>query len=107
MRTFEKTFIPTKYTDVMKKISKKQSDYHFTFLLDGNLFKNFKRGAKWNMTKEENFKIGIHSPQDIADVRGWDQKMISAPAGHITEVKIRLSEQISERSIQDIPIEDR
>ena len=107
MKSFATTFIPTNYVDVVKNISKKQSDYHFTFIIDGNQYKNLKRGMFWNVTLNKKFKIGIHSPQEIADVRGWDQKMISASAGHITEIKIKLSEQKSERLIEEVPILNR
>ena len=105
--TFKETFLPKNVKHRVENISKKQSEYHFTLIVDGNRYNNLKRGKDWNSVSHEKIKIGIHSPDEIADIRGWYNKIIRVATGHITTIKVKPSKQQSEELIQNVPIEHR
>ena len=107
MTTFNKTFLSATSNPMVERISKKQSEYHFTFIVDANRYNNFKKGRYWNVTSYEKIKIGIHSPQEVADIRGWYNKIVSVATGHITTIKVKPSQQQSEDSIKELPVSDR
>ena len=70
LETFHKTFLPSRYQHEVRHISRDISRHHFTFIIDGNRYKDLKRGEEWNMTSNAEFKIGIHSPNETGDIRG-------------------------------------
>ena len=43
----------------------------------------------------------------VTDIRGWDNKVINAPTGFITTIKVDLSKQKGDSSIQTIPVSKR
>lgn len=92
----------------MKNIAEQPSEQHMTFIIDGDLFKNLKRGSlDWNRSSYTEFRVGLHSPTDIADIRGWDSKIINVPTGFITTIKVDLSEQEGDSSIRTVPVSKR
>ena len=107
LSNFTRTFVPSNYEYEVANISNKQSEYHFTFMVDESRYNNLKRGKAWNVTAHEKIKIGIHSPQEVADVRGWYNKIIYVTTGFITTIKVKPSQQISEDSIRALPIKQR
>ena len=107
LKIFNETFIPANHDWTVQQISMRQSEYHFTFIVDTNRYKNFKSGKHWNDTTSENIKIGIHSPGEVADIRGWYNKIINVSPGYITTIKVKLSQQKSEGPVKDMPLKDR
>ena len=107
LTTFKKIFFPTSIEQKIVNISKKQSEYHFTLIIDGNRYNNFKSGKNWTINSHEKIKIGIHSPEEIADIRGWYNKIINVATGHITTINVKPSQQQSEPSIINMPIKHR
>jgi len=96
LQTFNKTFIPSRYQQEIHNIPRDISRRHYTFIIDGNRYKDLKSGKDWNITSNAKFKIGIHTPNEAADIRGWYNEIINAAAGYITTIRISLSQQNSE-----------
>ena len=104
---FTAAFVSGNSSSKVENISKKQSEYHFTLIVDRNRYNNLKRGRIWNETTNEKIKIGIHSPDEVADIRGWYNKIINLAPGHITTIKVKPGQQQSEYAIKDLPIKER
>ena len=102
LQIFNKTFIPSRHQQKTQNIPKPISRHHFTFIIDGNRYKDLKRGKNWNMTSKAKFKIGIHSPNETADIRGWYNEIINVAAGFITTIRINLSQQKSEEPTRQL-----
>lgn len=104
---FQKIFKPQNHETKVVGIEQDRSLHHFTFVMDRGTYKDFKRGIKWNRSETSNFKISLHSSHDVADIRGWINEVFSAPTGFITEIKIKLSQLISEAPVRDIDVKKR
>ena len=107
LSSFKDTFLPIKYNQSVKNIKEDQSGHHFTFLIDGNKFKDLKRGVDWMKPSFSKFHLAIHQPNETGDIRGWSNKIINVPSGQITTIRINLSQQKSKESIRTLPIEKR
>ena len=102
LSAFKRAFRPKKFIGGVKYISDDSKKHYFSFFMDGNLYKDLKRGIEWNITKETNFDIAIHEPHDIPDVRGWYNEILVAPAGQITTIKIKHSQLTTDESARSI-----
>ena len=107
LSTFQSIFHPKQYHQKVQRISQDRSAHYFSFFLDGNTYKDLKRGMDWNISTNTEFNIGIHSPNDIADIRGWFNTIIKVRTGYITKLTIKLSQITSDESIRGIDIEKR
>ena len=108
LKTFKKVLNINEYHKKLKHISEQPSEQHVTFIVDGSSFKNLKRGSSdWNRSSYTEFRVGLHSPTDVADIRGWDSKIINVPTGFITTIKVDLSEQKGDSSIRPVPVSKR
>jgi len=104
---FQNAFIPHGYNRKVTKIDRDQSAHDFTFIIDGNNYKNLKRGDDWNTTSYADFNIGIHSPNEAADIRGWNNRIIKVATGQHTTIRISLSQQKTTSSARNLPINKR
>ena len=107
LTAFESIFSSSNNNNTVENISKRQSEYHLTFIIDGNRDSNLKRGKNWNVTSNDKIQIGIHSPEEVADIRGWKNTIINAVTGHITTIKVKPSQQKSEEDIRTLPVTHR
>ena len=107
LSTFQSTFCPRHSYQEVENISRDRSKHYFSFFLDGNTYKDLRRGMDWNTSSNTEFNIGIHSPNDIADIRGWFNPIIKLPTGFITKINLKHSQLRSDESIRDIEIEQR
>ena len=106
--TFKKVFNFQEYHKEIKNIAEQPSEQHMTFIIDGDSFKNLKRGSsEWNSSSYTEFRVGLHSPTDVADIRGWDSKIINVPTGFVTSIKVDLSEQKGDSSIRPVSVSKR
>ena len=105
--TFLKSFHPKRYEQKVENITKDRAHHHFTFVMDRSTYKDMKKGMEWNQSTTGEFKLSIHSPNNIADIRGWINEIITAPTGFITTIKIRPSQMKSEEAVRDIDVEKR
>lgn len=107
METFQSIFRPKKYHHEVQNINDERSSHHFTFFVDGNSYKDLKKGIDWNTPSNNQFKVSIHSPNDAADVRGWYNTILNLPTGYITTIKIKHSQLRSDDSIRAMEIRKR
>ena len=107
LETFNKTFYPKNIQQIVENIEEDRSLHHFTFVMDRSVYKDMKRGVKWNQTTTGEFKLSIHSPKDVADIRGWMNEIVTAPTGFITTIKVRPSTIVSEPYVRYIGVEKR
>ena len=107
LTSFKNIFIPPIYNQTVTNIKDDQSGHHFTFIIDGNRYKDLKRGIDWMKPSFSKFHLAIHQPNETGDIRGWSNKIINVPSGQITTIRINLSEQKSKESIRHLPIEKR
>ena len=107
LSTFQNIFRPKQYHQEVENIKKDRSNHHFTFFMDGNSYKDLKRGMDWNSSSNTEFNIAIHSPNNIADIRGWYSKMITVPTGYTTKITIKLSQLKSDESTRGIDAKKR
>ena len=91
----------------IRKISSEQANHHFTFLVDGNSYKDLKKGKNWNGSTNTEFDISIHTPTDIADMRGWYNKVTSVATGQLTSIRIMISQQHHEESTRGLDVKKR
>ena len=109
---FDKIFKPSQYVDEFKKImlSGGENDsvqhnkgsgiqYQYTFIVDANRYNDLRRGNIWNKETDTNLHLGVHSPNDIADIRGSG---IAIHSGYETTIRINLKELYSDPSIRSI-----
>ena len=107
MSTFADTFYQRHYNHEVKNVQKELSAHHFSFVIDGNSFKDMRRGKDWMNFSPTAFKLGIHSPKDIADIRGWYNQIMTIPTGYTTKIIIRQSELIADETLKSITMEKR
>ena len=109
---FHKIFKPSQYVDEFKEImlSGGENDsvkhnkgsgiqYQYTFIVDANRYNDLRRGNIWNKETDTNLHLGVHSPNDIADIRGSG---IAIHSGYETTIRIDLKELYSDPSIRSI-----
>ena len=107
LSSFQNVFVPRGYINKVANIKEDQSGHHFSFIVDGNKYKDLKRGTEWNEPSFNKFQLAVHSPNEIGDIRGWSNKIINVASGQITTIRINLSQQKSKESIRGIMIEKR
>ena len=107
LSTFKKAFHPKKYKQQTERIEQDRTRQHFTFVMDRSTYKDMKRGMEWNQSTTSEFKVSIHSPHNVADIRGWVNQIFTAPTGLITTIKITPSEMKSETSVREIDVKKR
>ena len=107
LSTFNETFIPSGYVQEVQNISEDPLQHHFTFMVDGNSYKDLRRGQDWNESSYNEFNIGVHLPTDIADIRGWNNKIINVATGYLTNIKIDLSKQDTDHNVRDLSVAER
>ena len=109
---FDKMFKPTTYTDTFKNImiagrgndSVRYSQgsgiqYQYTFLVDTNRHTDLKRGTHRTLKTDSNIHLAIHSPTDVADIKGSG---INIELGYETTIRINFQELLSDRTIQSL-----
>ena len=107
LANFEETFHPSNANYELEYISKDSSNHQFGFLIDGNRYKDLKRGVEWNKTSNILFEIAIHSSHDLPDVRGWASKRIVVQPGYATTIRIDLHNTTADDSIRSTHPEKR
>ena len=108
LRTFNKVFNIEEYQKEVSNIAEQPSEQHMSFIIDGDSFKNLKRrSSEWNRSSYTEFRVGLHSPTDVADIRGWDSKVINVPTGFVTSIKVDLSEQEGDATIRTVSVSKR
>jgi hypothetical protein len=70
--------------------------------MDANSYKDMKRGIEWNVTKQTKFSLSIHEPNDIPEVRGWNNNIMKARAGQITTIGIVQSQLKTDNAAREI-----
>lgn len=53
------------------------------------------------------FRVSLHSPNDIADVREWYKKGIEVATGHITTIRISSKQLTTDNTVREIDVEKR
>ena len=109
---FDKMFKPTPYSSAFKDIMipgrKNDSvryskgsgiQYQYTFVVDTNRHADLKRGTHKILTSDSSIQLGIHSPDDIADIKGSG---ISVQLGYETTIRINFQELYSDPTIKNI-----
>ena len=107
LSNFTGTFTPIRWINNVTQIKQDKSGHHFSFVVDGNKYKDLKRGPNWMDPSFSKFQLAIHSPNEISDIRGWSNRIINIASGQITTIRINLSQQKSKESIRVITIEKR
>ena len=72
----------------IENISESSSEHEFGFLIDGNRFKDMRRGLDWNELAKAEFHVSVHSPYDLADIRGIWSKKILIKTGYVTTLRV-------------------
>jgi hypothetical protein len=109
---FEDIFKSTHYASSFKKImlSGRENDpilytkgsgiqYQYTFVVDTNQQYDLKRGKSWKSNSDAKIQLGIHSPNDIADIKGSG---IDIHPGYETTIRINFQELYSDPSIRNV-----
>ena len=107
LKTFEKTFYPAKSQHEVKNIDTDLAAHHLTFLIDGNSYKDLKRGTDWAASSNTIFNLGIHSSKDVADIRGWLDRIIKIPSGYITKISIKQLEIEADYTLRSLDMKHR
>ena len=107
MSTFRDIFYPPNSKHDVKNIQRDLSAHHFTLLIDGNSYKNLKRGKDWKVSANTVFNLGIHSTYDTADIRGWFNQILNIPTGYITKISVKQVEIKADNSLRSIGKERR
>ena len=107
LNAFQSSFLFGNEKYEVKNMSSDLSDRRYSFVIDGNRYKDLKRGIEWNSMPHATMKLNIHNPHDIADIRGWRGDVINVPMGKITTVRISFAQLQSEQSVRDVDIEKR
>ena len=105
--SFIESFIPTNRTHQIENIAEDSSDHQFGFLIDGNRYKDLKRGMEWNKTTNILFELALHSSYDLSDLRGWANKRIVVQPGYVTTIKIDQHETVADRAIRNFDPQKR
>ena len=71
VKNFKEIFSSPHRAKTVKQISKDTAENQFGFLIDGNRYKDLKRGFDWNKPSNTLFEVAIHASNETADVRGW------------------------------------
>ena len=104
---FEDTFYPVQSQHEVKNIGTDLATHHLTFLVDGNSYKDLKRGTDWTASSNTIFNLGIHSSKDVADIRGWMDRIIKIPSGYITKVSIKQLEIKADDTLRSLDMKHR
>ena len=107
LSVFKRIFLPKNIRQDVKKIANDPTKHHFTFVIDGNSYKDLKSGMEWNNTRKTKFSISIHEPHDIPEVRGWNNEIMVAPTGKITTIKIIQSQLKTADSAREVEVTKR
>ena len=107
MSTFKDTFYPINSKHDVKNIQRDLAAHHFTFLVDGNSYKDLRRGKDWQISPNTVFNLGIHSTHDTADIRGWFNQILSIPTGYITKITVKQVEIKADETLRSIGKERR
>ena len=107
LSTFQDTFYPPRHQHNVENITTDLSTHHFSFVIDSNTYKDLKRGKDWNISSNTVFNIGIHSPTDVADIRGWYNQIMVVPTGYITKITIKQSEIKADDTLRSVGMEAR
>jgi hypothetical protein len=107
LSTFQDTFYPPGHQHEVENITTDLSTHHFSFVVDSNTYKDLKRGKDWNISSNTVFNIGIHSPTDVADIRGWYNQILIVPTGYITKITIKQSQIRADDTLRSVGMEAR
>lgn len=89
MSKFQGTFYPSRFQHDVQSIERDLAKHHFTFLVDGQSYNDLKRGNDWKTISNTIFDLGIHGPNDTADIRRWLERIISIPSGYISKISLK------------------
>ena len=104
---FQDTFYPTDSQHDIRAVERDLAKHHFTFLVDANSYKDLKRGKDWNTTSNTIFNLGIHSTKDVADIRGWFDRIIKISSGYINKITIKILEISADETLHSLDKEQR
>ena len=107
MDTFKKTFLHENFKQHVRYIGNEVSNRQFALVVDGNRHHDLKSGLSWNISTRTPFHISVHSPNDIADIRQWDNEVIEVQAGYITTIRIHIVQLISDPSVRSLKLQKR
>ena len=102
MDAFKGTFTPKRGNEEIKFIKGSGIQHQYSFVIDANRYKDMKRGKKWNKTTDTTLYLGIHSPNDIADIQGSGIEIL---LGYKTTIRINLLQLSSNPDIKDLDVE--
>ena len=91
-------------TPNLRSIKGSEINYQYTFLIDTNRYNDLKRGIKWNQTAKSQVKLAVHSPLNIADIKGLGVKIYP---GYLTTIRVNMVELVSNNNIRGLDIGKR
>ena len=96
---FKNTMLPGRENDSIRYNKGSGIQYQYTFLVDTNRYNDFKSGVFWENKSDTSLQLGIHSPNDIADIKGTG---IDIYPGYETTIRINFQELYSDPRIRYI-----
>ena len=72
--------------------------YQYSFFVDTNRQNDFKRGIFWKKNSDKALLLGIHSPNDVADIKGSG---IDIHPGYETTIRVSFQELYSDPKIKN------
>ena len=79
--------------------------FKYTFMVDANRVMDLKSGVLWNQTTEPAvFKVALHQPHDIADIRTGSYKIL---AGNRIVIRVKATELQSDLSVKSVKLAKR
>ena len=97
--SFKNIMIPGRQNDSIRYTKGSGIQYQYTFVVDTNRHGELKRGTYRTMTTDSSIQLGIHSSNDIADIKGSG---IDIHHGYETTIRIDFQELYSDPSIQSL-----
>ena len=97
--SFKEVMLSGRENDSIQYTKGSGMQYQYTFVVDTNQEHDFKRGRAWKFKHDANIQLGIHSPNDIADIKGSG---IDIHPGYETTLRINFQELYSDPSIQNL-----
>ena len=96
---FKNIMIPGRVNDSVRYSKGSGIQHQYTFVVDTNRHADLKRGTHRTLTTDSSIQLGIHSPNDIADIKGSG---IDIHHGYETTIRINFQELYSDPRIQTL-----
>ena len=104
MNNFQRIMLYNKSTSNIRPIKGSGINYQYSFLVNAQRYKDLKRGIKWNQTSRSKIKLAVHSPMNIADMKGLG---VNIYPGYVTTIRVDMVELVSNDDIRGLNIKKR